>query len=239
MIGRKIHRLSVVGSTNDLARTLIASGCQNGEVIIADIQTQGRGRGRKEWVSPPGGLWFSIILFPSNLDGDKLSFFSLPVGLAVAWGVERELEVYHAIKWPNDLYVEEKKVAGILIESKLRLNSVEWLIVGIGLNLNVDKDLLPDGATSIKEILKREIEKERVFSLILEEIEKMWFGFQEDSSQFLPEIKRRCLNLGRRARFEVERQKLVGKVIDIDEKGRLVVEANGRRYSLLKDVELL
>ncbi|MFH0773928.1 MAG: biotin--[acetyl-CoA-carboxylase] ligase [bacterium] len=236
---RKIHRLSQVGSTNDLARTLIASGCQNGEVIISDLQTAGRGRGVKEWVSPPGGLWFSIILFPTNLNPDKLSLFSLIIGLVISKVIESQTGLYCAIKWPNDLYLKEKKICGILIESNIRLKSVEWLIIGVGLNLNVDKNLLPEGAGSIKEELKEEVEKEKVFSALLSEIEKAWIGFQEDSLQFLPEIKKRCLSLGRKAKFKVDEQRLIGEATDIDEKGRLVVEAEGKMYHLLSDVELL
>ncbi|MDI6751632.1 MAG: biotin--[acetyl-CoA-carboxylase] ligase [bacterium] len=239
MIGKKIHRLSSVGSTNDLARTLIASGCQNGEVIISDIQTAGRGRGAKEWVSPSGGLWFSIILFPSNLNADKLQFLSLIVGLVMSKVIEEKTGLCCAIRWPNDLYLKEKKVSGVLIESKLRLNSVEWLIIGIGLNLNVDKNLLPEGAGSIKEELKTEIEKESIFSALLQEMEKAYIDFQENSLKFLPEIRERCLSLGRSVRFEINSQRLIGEAIDIDEKGRLVVEAQGKTYHLLWDAELL
>ncbi|MEK9149743.1 MAG: biotin--[acetyl-CoA-carboxylase] ligase [Candidatus Desantisbacteria bacterium] len=236
---RKIHRLSSVGSTNDLARTLIASGCQNGEVIISDIQTHGRGRDVKKWISPPGGLWFSIILFPTNFNPDKLALFSLIVGLVMSKTIENQTGLYCAIRWPNDLYLKEKKVSGVLIESKLRLNSVEWLIIGVGLNLNVDKNLLPEGAGSIKEELKAEIEREKIFSALLSDIEKAYIDFQEDSLKFLPEIRERCLSLGRRVRFNLDDRTLIGEAVNIDEKGRLVVEAEGKTYLLLSDVELL
>ncbi|MBU1600298.1 biotin--[acetyl-CoA-carboxylase] ligase [bacterium] len=236
---KKIHRLSSVGSTNNLARTLIASGVQPGEVVISDIQTAGRGRGENVWVSPPGGLWFSIIFFPSNLAPERLPLFSLAVGLVIAKEIERETGLCCAIKWPNDLYLKEKKVCGILIESKIRLKSVEWLIVGVGLNLNVDKGLLPEGAGSIKEELKAEIEKERIFLALLSEIEKTCIGFQEESLQFLIEIKKRCLSLGRSVRFNLDNKTFVGEAVDIDTNGRLVVEVEGKRYHLLSDTELL
>jgi BirA family biotin operon repressor/biotin-[acetyl-CoA-carboxylase] ligase len=234
-----IHRLTEVGSTNDLARTLIASGCRSGEVIIADIQTHGRGRMMKEWVSPPGGLWFSIIFFPANFLSDKLPLFSLVVGLSISKVIENETSLYCYIKWPNDLYLKGKKVSGILIESKIRLKAVEWLIIGVGLNLNVDKNLLPEEATSIRDELEEEVEKEKIFLELLSEIEKAYIDFQESGFQFLPQIKERCLSLGKRVAFEMDNKRLVGKAIDIDEKGRLVVVVEGKVYHLSGDAELL
>ncbi len=191
---RKIHRFDIIGSTNDLARSLIATGCENGEVVIANTQISGRGRRGQEWVSPSGGLWFSIILFPYNLVVSRLPLFSLAIALAVSKGIEEKIGLVTLIKFPNDLYLNGKKLCGILIESSSSLSYVNWLIVGVGINVNIDIENLPDLATSIKNELKKEIDKEELFFSVLKEVENVYLatGSLDD---FLLEIKERGINI--------------------------------------------
>lgn len=227
IIGRRIHRFESLGSTNDLARSLILTGAEDGEVIIAATQSRGRGRRGKEWISCDGGLWFSIILIPYNLGIEKISLFSLAIALGITQAIEEETYLKPLIKWPNDLYLNNKKLGGILIETNISLNRVNWAIVGIGINVNIDKENIPKNATSIKEELKRDVPLECLFSSILDKINKIYLNI-ENISELVGKIKERCLSIGKEGMFEDIR----GRAIDIDKGGRLVVETEDGRINL-------
>ncbi|MEW6007221.1 MAG: biotin--[acetyl-CoA-carboxylase] ligase [bacterium] len=227
-IGRSIHRFDTIGSTQDLARSLVLSGANDGEVIISSIQSRGKGRRGDAWVSPKGGLWFSIILFPYNLSCDKIFLFSLAIGFGIAKAIEKETGLFVLTKWPNDLYVKEKKIGGILIESDISLNRVNWLIVGIGINVNIDKNLLPENATSIREELKRDsrfvvrdmdISLDALFFSILNGINDIYLNI-DGILDLLPMIKERCITIGKEVQFE----NISGRAIDIDLQGRLIIK---------------
>ncbi|MEW6481685.1 MAG: biotin--[acetyl-CoA-carboxylase] ligase [bacterium] len=218
-IGRSIHRFETIGSTQDLARSLILSGANDGEVVISEIQSSGRGRRGDEWVSPKGGLWFSIILFPYNLNVDSLPLFSLGISFAISEAIKQETGLFCFTKWPNDLYVKEKKIGGILIESDISLNRVNWLIVGIGINVNIDKGLLPENATSIKEELKKGVSLEALFFSILNGIDEIYTNI-DGILDLLPMIKERCITIGKEVQFE----NISGRAIDIDLQGRLIIK---------------
>jgi len=129
-----VVRLEEVGSTLDVAHQLAAAGAEAGTLIVADAQTAGRGRMGRSWRSERGaGIWLTLIERPREPSG--LEVLSLRVGLALA----PELDAFAAervrLKWPNDLYVGERKLGGILIEARWREQSLEWLAIGVGINL--------------------------------------------------------------------------------------------------------
>ncbi|MEW6103408.1 MAG: biotin--[acetyl-CoA-carboxylase] ligase [bacterium] len=226
-IGKNIHRFDTIGSTQDLARSLILSGANDGEVVISEIQSSGRGRRGDKWISPKGGLWFSIILFPYNLNVDSLSLFSLGISFAISEAIKQETGLFCFTKWPNDLYINEKKIGGILIETDVSLNRVNWLIIGVGINVNIDKGLLPENATSIKEELKKEVSLEDLFLSILNGIDEIYQNIDGISEQ-IPIIKERCITIGKEVQFE----NISGRAIDIDSQGLLVVETENGLFKI-------
>lgn len=219
IIGRRIHRFESLGSTNNLARSLILTGAEDGEVIVALSQSQGMGRRGKEWVSAKGGLWFSIILIPYNLLIDQISLFSLAIALAITQAIESQTKLLPLIKWPNDIYLNNKKLGGILIETDISLNRVNWLIIGIGINVNIDKEKIPENATSIREELKIDISLDSLFSSILDRINETYLNI-DTIGELIPIIRQRCLSIGKEGEFE----NIKGKAIDIDKNGKLIVE---------------
>ena len=129
-----VVRLEEVGSTLDVAHQLAAAGAEAGTLIVADSQTAGRGRMGRSWRSERGaGIWLTLIERPSDPAG--LEVLSLRVGLALAPALERFATGPVQLKWPNDLYVAGRKVGGILIEARWREQSLEWLAIGVGINL--------------------------------------------------------------------------------------------------------
>ncbi len=129
------HHFPVLGSTNDTAAELARQGAAQGTVIHADRQTGGRGRGSKQFCSPPGGLYFSLILRP-ELEPADLPLLTLAAGVGLAQGLKRMTGVQPQLKWPNDLYLADRKLGGILTESgPLRAGLPKFVVVGVGINV--------------------------------------------------------------------------------------------------------
>lgn len=178
-IGRRLVYLKKADSTNAYAYEIIRKRKENlnGDlkktVVLAEIQKKGRGRLEKEWISPAGGLWFSIIL-ETSLDPRDLVEVTLIAAHSIVSILERDYDIDTAIKWPNDIYHKELKLSGILTEAE-KIKNITYLITGIGLNVNLTKeDLAPYSkkATSIKIILGRDIEREALLAKILFDFEK-------------------------------------------------------------------
>jgi BirA family biotin operon repressor/biotin-[acetyl-CoA-carboxylase] ligase len=127
--------LESVASTMDVAHRLASEGAPAGTLVIADEQTAGRGRGGRSWQSSPGaGIWLTLIERPRDQSG--VGVLSLRVGLAAAEALDRFADEPIRVKWPNDLYVDQDKLAGILVEARWREQSLEWIAIGMGVNVN-------------------------------------------------------------------------------------------------------
>ena len=129
-----------VASTMDVAHRLAGDGAPSGTLVLADQQTAGRGRAGKSWASQPGaGIWLTMIERPTDASG--LEVLSLRAGLAVAEALDRFAPEPIRLKWPNDLYIEEGKLGGILVEARWRERSVEWIAIGLGVNVRRPEDV--------------------------------------------------------------------------------------------------
>jgi BirA family biotin operon repressor/biotin-[acetyl-CoA-carboxylase] ligase len=136
----RVELLESTTSTLDVAHRFAARGAPAGTLVIANEQTAGRGRGGKSWQSSPGaGLWLTLIERPSDTSG--LGVLSLRVGLAAAEALDRFAPEPIRLKWPNDLYVDQGKLGGILVEARWREQAVEWVAIGLGVNVQAPKDV--------------------------------------------------------------------------------------------------
>ena len=172
-IGKNIIYLKKVDSTNNFASNLIINKEEsqkslNGTVVLAEAQEKGKGRLERVWISPEGGLWFTIIL-KTRLEEKNLPEVTLIAAYSIAAVLNTEYNIKAIIKWPNDIYYEKLKLGGILTEVA-KINSDIYLIIGIGINANLNtEDLAPFGkkSVSIKTILGKDIERESFLSKIL------------------------------------------------------------------------
>ncbi len=140
----EVYTLESCGSTFDEAKRIIGSDTKNGTMIIAETQTGGKGRQQRRWESPKGGVWMSIILKP-QLTLSKLSSVTLLCAVSVSKAIEQLYpQIKPQIKWPNDVYINNKKVCGILTETVVRNKSIDYLITGIGINANNETHNLED-----------------------------------------------------------------------------------------------
>ncbi|MBN2569494.1 MAG: biotin--[acetyl-CoA-carboxylase] ligase [Deltaproteobacteria bacterium] len=157
--GRKVHFLKETDSTNTYAADLLNRGTQEGEIVIADCQTHGRGRMERVWHSPPGKNIFTSIILKPVLHPALASQVTLTAGVAVAEVISEFCNGKVTVKWPNDVLIGGKKVCGILSEMRTRDDKIEYVIVGIGINVNMDKGDFPGQLQESSTSLKQETEK--------------------------------------------------------------------------------
>lgn len=219
-----------IGSTNDRARELASDGAAN-VAVVADEQTGGRGRLDREWSAPSGGVWISVVLQP-DVPPAHAPIFTLAAAVAAVRAC-REAGVDAEIKWPNDLLVGEsgdrggRKLAGILTEMEGEADRVSWLVVGIGVNANVEVADLPEGATSMREAVG-DVDRRRFAQRLLETIHDL----VEDPEPVLPEWRRYARTIGMDVRIETPSGVVEGEAVDVEFPGGLVVETDEGRTTV-------
>lgn len=214
-----------IDSTNDRARELAAAG-ETDVVVLADEQTGGRGRLEREWASPSGGIWMSVLLRPT-LPPARTPLLTLAAAVSVARAM-REVGVDAHIKWPNDVLVPDEdaarggaKLAGVLTEMEGEADRVNWLIVGMGINANVDPaDLGPD-ATSIQ-AEAGPVERRLVVQSVLDSFDEA----RGDPDGILSDWREYALTLGQRVRVETPQGTVEGVARDVTAFGALVVDTD-------------
>ncbi|MEM2842664.1 MAG: biotin--[acetyl-CoA-carboxylase] ligase [Candidatus Bathyarchaeia archaeon] len=223
----KIFWFKTVNSTNDIAKKLAEEGFEEGVIVISETQIKGRGRYKRTWFSPKGGLWFSIILRPKINPNEafKLSFLTV-LSIAKALNELYNLEV--AIKWPNDILINEKKVCGILSETKIKNGKLEFIILGIGINANIPAEVFPKElkgtSTSLKILLGREISIITLLQKILDNI-TFYYSKVKNFTQILKEWKWFMKMLGSWVEIKIGDEIIEGQIIDVNEKnGALIVK---------------
>jgi len=223
----RITTLKEVSSTQTAARVLAESGSAEGTVVVAEAQTEGRGRRGRRWYSPPGGLYMTAVLRPRNGAG----LIPLMAGVAVAETVRTTAGVEAELKWPNDILIGGRKVGGILAESAWSGKEAMYALLGIGVNL--DNRLPPDlhEATTLSAETGREIDPQRFLAVLLERLDQGLKLLETAPGQVLEAWRRLSSTLGRRVEVVVESGEAVrGVTVDIDPDGALVLEiGDGRR----------
>jgi BirA family biotin operon repressor/biotin-[acetyl-CoA-carboxylase] ligase len=230
----EVEYQETIDSTNARARDLAVDGRAN-VVVLADAQTGGRGRLDRGWSSPSGGIWLSILSRP-QVPPAQAPAYTLGAAVATTRAV-REAGVDASIKWPNDVLVGDRKLAGILTEMEGEADRVSWLVVGIGINANVDAADLPTDrpVTTVREEVGDVDRRELTQSLLA--------AFHEltvDLQQVLPAWRKLSSTLGQRVRVETPGEEIVGDAVDVRFPGSLVVEtAEGTREVTAGDCEHL
>jgi len=221
-LGRDVRSFSEVNSTNEVARSL-APSCQNGTVILAETQTEGRGRLSRHWASPPGGVWMSLILKP-EMPLARVYQINMAVSVAVSKAIFSLLGLEAGIKWPNDLLIGERKICGILMEVSAEVGRLEYAIVGLGINVNINLSNFPEEwmSTSLANELGHKVNRHDLIQRILMDIEEAYEMM--GSNEIYEEWRRRSVTLGRCVRITSSSGTLVGVVEDLAEDGALLLK---------------
>jgi BirA family biotin operon repressor/biotin-[acetyl-CoA-carboxylase] ligase len=244
-VGREIHYFQKLSSTNTVAKEQAKKNAKEGTVIIAETQAQGRGRLNRPWFSPKGGVWLSIILRP-EIAAEEAPKITLITSVAVAKTLHQLYGLKTEIKWPNDVLIEAKKVCGILTEASTEEKKANIVIIGIGINANFALEALPNNlrmtATTLKEVLRKNVNIEKLICVLLKEFEECYRLFkQKKVKELLEEWRKMAGFLGRKIEVASFGENWVGKAVDIDESGALIVELvdGGRKRVLAGDVTVL
>jgi BirA family biotin operon repressor/biotin-[acetyl-CoA-carboxylase] ligase len=224
---QRIHYFPQISSTMDAARELAKKGAGEGTIVIAEVQSRGRGRLSREWLSPEGGIYFTIILRP-RISPVYAPRINLMAAIAVAATIRKLFGLKAELKWPNDVLIEGKKVCGILAEMDAEMDVVNFVNVGIGINANNSVTSFEKAATSLKEALGREISRKEFLSVLIMEIERRQPLLMK--ADLLKEWKRLSATLNKEVRVMSLGEEVTGQAIDIDATGALVLK--GRDGSL-------
>ena len=241
MFSGKLMFYDRVESTNDLAKAMALEGAENGTVIIAEEQTSGRGRMGRKWLSPPSSnLLFSLLLRP-DLYTEKVFTLTMLLALSTVEAVETQTGVNAMIKWPNDIYVQDRKLAGILTEFSVTGNRLNHVILGIGINVNWDPEEATDShmlypATSLMREAGHTVSREFLLINILSAYETHYMDVSRNGPARVQELwNKRSMLTGRNVSVEISNNEVInGTAIGIDEKGALLVsDINGQTHTIL------
>ena len=228
-IGQNLYVFNEVSSTNTVAKFLSMHNIEDGTVIISEKQTKARGRSGKAWESPIGGVWLSIVLNP-HVDHSKLPLITLATGVAVAKTLERIGVENPEIKWPNDIMINGKKVCGILTEAVTKFNTIESVIIGVGIDANLDINEFPEelqeGTTTLEKELGRKGNENLLIKTFLEEFEEISELFDHERyEEILKEWRKRSYSIGKIVEVrEPFNKNYDAYVLGISREGALVVE---------------
>jgi BirA family biotin operon repressor/biotin-[acetyl-CoA-carboxylase] ligase len=226
VVGHRLHTFDVVDSTNNVARNLADEGAPEGTTVLAEYQTAGRGRLNRTWHSEPGkNLLASIILRPRKLG--EVRMLPYVTSLSAAEAVEELTGLYVECKWPNDLLINGKKFGGMLLESSLQKSRIEYVVVGIGMNINQQHFplALRDAATSLRIECEREFERIHILAGLLERFERNYFTGREDRySQVRAKWTGRCTMFGKDILVRESGRQISGRAVRVDRDGALVLQ---------------
>ena len=232
-LGHRIELRDQINSTNREAVALAHAGVEHGTVVVADSQTEGRGRLSRQWFSPPGVNLYCSIVIKKTINADRLaewlSWLPLMTALAAAESIETVAAAHVAVKWPNDLLIAERKVGGILCESGTVARSGPFQVIGIGLNINGERNDFPEdlreAATTIRHETGHPVERNRLLAKFLHELEACVEEFESRGSERVAlAYRQRCSTIGKTVKATLtDGKEFVGLAEAIEQDGALRV----------------
>lgn len=238
-IGKEIIHFNSIPSTNDSAKEYAMKKAKEGLVITAEEQLEGRGRRGRTWASPKGtGIWMTILLRP-KISPSQAPKFTLLTAVAVAKAIKDVTNLDVQIKWPNDLIINSKKVCGILTEMSAEMDIINYVIIGIGVNVNAMQEDFPveveQRAISLAQVLGKKVSRKDLARRILENIEERYFDFIQSMNfeNILQEWRNLSYTLGKQVRATLNREEIIAIAEDINQDGALILRTkNGDRVEI-------
>lgn len=222
----KFHHYARLNSTQTKAEELAKLGAPEGTVVLATMQLAGRGRWGRAWLSPRGGLWVSMVLRP-KLSAHHVQLLGLAMALSIVNALTKRFGLKAGIRWPNDVIVKEKKIAGILVEASFEGDRVEHVILGLGVNVNNQLDQFPRSlrprVTSVSLELRKKVASKPLLETILSEFESRYRQVANGTQRLQHEIRNHTVTLGRRVRVQQPDSTLEGEAVDLDSAGGLIL----------------
>lgn len=234
IIGRDIHVFEQTTSTNDVIEKLARDGVREGVVVFAESQTKGRGRLGRKWLSPARkGLWFSVLLRP-DVRPQETTQLTVASATALRRAIFSETNLQPEIKWPNDILIGGKKVAGILTEMSAELDRVRYVILGMGIDVNLDASEFPaelkKTATSLKIETNETISRAELATAILREWDEDYLRVCSGKfSGIADEWEKHCTTIGKNVNVQIGDRKIRGRAEALDDDGALLLRTEHGR----------
>jgi len=234
VIGRDIRVFEQTNSTNDIIEKLARDGVKDGVVVFAESQTRGRGRLGRQWLSPPRrGLWFSVLLRP-DLRPQAATQLTVAAAVALVRAIREQTGLAPEIKWPNDILVHSRKVAGVLTELSAELDHIKHLTLGIGVDVNLAASEFPPElrklATSLKLECGRHLNRIELAASILRELDRGYARIRAGQFEAVAnEWQEHCATLGRRVTIHAGPRTLQGHAESLDDDGALLLRTEHGR----------
>jgi len=236
VIGRQIRHFDSTASTGWIAKKLAAETDPeklHGMVIIAEEQTGGVGRLGRAWVSPAGGIWLTILLKP-KIPLDHLFMITMAGSVAIARAIRKEYGIGALIKWPNDIFIGDKKVGGLLLELTAEADTVHYALLGIGIDANISlaelSSPLKDILTSLEAEVGHEVDRVALLARVLREFELRYQQLEDgEYDSIIREWKSLSMTIDQRVVIKTINKTFAGEAIDIDAHGALIIRKdNGK-----------
>lgn len=241
IMGKQAYYFDSIDSTQNQALKMAQDVANDGTIIVASEQTGGKGRDGRKWMSPKGGIWISIILHP-KFDISITTLFPIASSLALSLAIEKIFSIKPELKWPNDLTINGKKVAGMLVDVSLESNRIENLVLGVGINFDVnvkqiEKSLkgTPNfyGVASLSD-QKQNIKPIQLVQTFLLELEKIYKALNERQiKKIISEWTSRSSTIGKNVELNTADSKIKGKAMKIDDDGALIVSENNKIHKVI------
>ena len=238
-LGKRVYYFDSTDSTQNFAMEIASNDKENGTVIISKKQTMGRGRMKRKWKSPTGGIWMSIIIHP-KFDVSYTTLVPIATSLALCMAIEKILKIKPELKWPNDVTLKGKKVAGVLVDTSIISNEIENMVLGIGINFKIKPHEL---ASTIKKtpnfygvttLVKK---NERALPLVHQFLYELENVFQLINSRRIKKIKnewtKRSSTIGRNVSIITSEGNVNGKAVKIDSDGALIISKGKKAEKIL------
>ena len=232
LIGKRVYYFEEIDSTQNFAQNIAADKKENGTIIIAEKQTSGRGRLDRKWTSPKGGIWFSLIIHP-KFDVSNSTLIPILSAVALSKSIKSVLDIETEVKWPNDITMNGKKVAGVLVDASFQTNSIDYLILGIGINFDIDTKKLEKRLTKTPNFygidsLRGKEDKtppKKLLKEFLLQFEKNLFQLDKgEKSKIIKEWTKRAAGIGKKITINTSNGKISGISQGIDNDGALKIK---------------
>lgn len=247
-IGQQAYYFDSIDSTQNQALKMADKSENDGAIIIAQKQTGGKGRAGRRWISPRGGIWFSIILRP-KFEISSTTLFPIASSLALSKAIEKIFKISPELKWPNDVTIKNKKLAGMLVDVTLESNTIQYMVLGVGINFDIDvkqiEKILKDtpnfyGVATLNE-QKKKVKPVQLVQEFLIELEKVYESLvNRQTKNIISQWTKRSSTIGRDVQVETIHGKIIGKAIRIDDDGALVItNANKEHRVIAGDITVI
>ena len=246
-IGKRVYYFEELDSTQNFAQQIAADKKENGTIVIAEKQTSGRGRLDRKWTSPKGGIWFSLIIHP-KFDVSSSTLIPILSAVALSKSIKKILGVETEVKWPNDIILNGKKVAGILVDASVQANNIDYLILGIGINFDIDTKKLEKrlsktpnfyGVNSLRENNNKTPPKILLKEFLFQFEKNLSSLDKGEKAKIVKEWTKKAAGIGRKITINTSNGKISGIAQGIDADGALKIKTKKKiERVLVGDVDL-